>query len=694
MVTNKRSSLARLSVVVLIAWVPCQAQSRLSTLPPDGIQIHGWMGKEIEEDAANGWVPICNRMSHQGLLGWDANTLTPTPYCMPLLKVVGGRNAWSNSVPYYQTLIDRIGTLAEGEFQAHWLDAVFRDGWIGGIPLYRELGHKAVKDILDSLDESGYIGTNSPTSRFTGQYTDSFGFNWEGEVEGIFEILNAFLTYYRYTGDERVLKAVIKAADLTLEKTRGRELWGNAGWPAPLGLIELYRVTRNKPYLDRARLMVDACLRGDPKTGVGLPVLVMKEGDQIQGHSAATGELLLEMVGLYEVTGDPDMLTKARAVSEHVERYAMQSHGAPTGHAEALAPSSPRANTEACDIIWFGMAWVEMLKATGEAHYADLVEKAILNALPGQRSKDGAVSPYFARPNQLFATRGSGNGTVYGARVYIECCHANVGRLLPMVAENQVLRTPESDFVIPFYNSSSFRGDSPQAGKVTIVQETDYPFSEQVKITVRPERHPAVFSVKLRLPGWCKEARISINGKMTPTVAKESWIDLRRSWGASDLIDLTLPMETRVKIDRDGLAVVGRGPLVYTLPVQGRRISVDKWGSFEELVRTESKWNYALAVDKANPAKSFAFQTLKVPENAHVWEFPRVALETEAVRVPNWKFNKDPAMLVPDRSENVPEPPFPAQPVTTSGPREKIRLVPYGCTILRMTNLPVVDAGH
>jgi DUF1680 family protein len=650
------------------------------------------MGKEINEDAANGWVPICNRMSHQGLLGWDANTLTPTPYCMPLQKLVGDRDAWNNSVPYYQTLIDRTGALAEGEFQAHWLDAVFRMGWIGGIPGYRELGRQAVSDILDSLDESGYIGTNSPDARFTGQYTDSFGFNWPGEVEGIFEILNAFLNYYHYAGDERVLKAVIKAADLTLEKTRGRELWGNAGWPAPLGMIELYRVTRNKPYLDRARVTVDACLRGDPKTGIALPVLVMQEGDRIQGHSAATGELLLEMVGIYEVTGDPDMLAKARIVSAHVERYTLQSHGAPTGHAEALVASSPRANTEACDIIWFGMAWVEMLKATGEAHYADLVEKAVLNALPGQRSKDGAVSPYFARPNQLFATRGSANGTVYGARIYIECCHANVGRLLPVVAENTVLETPEGDFVIPFYNSSSFQGTSPKAGNVAIEQETEYPFSETVKITVRPER-PAAFSVRLRLPGWCPSARVRINGKETPVEPRESWIVLNRSWRAGDLIELTLPMETRVTIDKDGLAVVQRGPLLYALPVEGRKIPVDKWGSFEKLVTAESKWNYALVLDKANPASSFTFHEMKVPANAYLWEFPRAALEVEAVRVPEWKFDKDPALLIPNITQNVPEPPFPARPIRATEPKEKIRLVPYGCTILRMTQLPVVDSG-
>jgi DUF1680 family protein len=511
-------------------------------------------------------------------------------------------------------------------------------------------------------------------------------------VEGTFEVLNAFLDFYRYTRDERVLKAVIKAADLTLEKTRGRELWGNAGWPAPLGMIELYRLTHEKRYLDRAQLMVDACLKGDSATGVGLPIMTMKEGDRLDGHSAAVGELLLEMAEIPQVAGDRAMLEKARTLSGHIERYATQIHGAPTGHAELLVASSPRANTEMCDIVWYGMAWVEMLKATGEAHYADLAEKAFLNALPGQRSKDGAVSAYFSRPNQLYATRGSGSGTVYGARVFVECCHANSGRLLPYVAENTVLKSPDGAYVIPFYNSSSFADTHPTAGKVTIEQQTEYPFSETVKITVRAER-PAPFSVRLRVPAWSKAARLKLNGKEISAEAPQSWIDLNRAWGAGDVIELTLPMETRVTLDKEGLAAVERGPLVYTLPVEGRRVKVDQWGSFEQLVTAESKWNYALVLDQVNPAKSFTFHELKVPAGAHVWEYPRVELEVDAVRVPEWRFAQDPALLIPNLTENVPEPPFPSHPVKATGPREKVRLVPYGCTILRMTQLPVAAPG-
>ncbi|MFH1006926.1 MAG: beta-L-arabinofuranosidase domain-containing protein [Candidatus Latescibacterota bacterium] len=659
------------------------------SLPPQGIQIRGWIGKQMKEDAANGWVTICNRTSHEGLLGWDANTLTPFPYYLPWEKLEKGREAWSRSVPYYQTLIEPMGSYGEGEFEGHWLDMLFRLGWIGDVPALRELAHQAVEDILKSRDETGYIGVNLPWVRFTGTATTPFGSRTgEGEVYGTGELLSALLTYYRFTGDENVLKAVTKAADLTVEKTTDR--WNQRNRSTYLeaeGLawVALYRLTRKKEYLDKARDMANqAVQRGC------LPKLF---GSQpLKGHSAATAMGLLAMVGIHEVAGDPDMLDWACGLNDRIVRETMQAHGAPTGHGEHFAASNPRANTEGCDIVWYAWTWLEMLKATGKAHYADLAEKAALNALPGHRSQDGAVAPYFSRPNQLFATRGAHMGTAYCARVMVECCHGNLGRLLPILAEHVVLGLPEGDYVIPFYNSSSFKDHSPQAGNVEIVQETDYPFSEQVRITVRAER-PAVFSVRLRMPEWCKGARVTINGQDVPVKTEESWIDLNRLWGARDVIELTLPMETRVEIDPDGLAVVQRGPLVYALPVEGRRIEVDQWGSFEQLVTTESKWNYALVLDPADPAKSFTYKEREVSEDAHVWELPRMALEVEAVRVPEWQFSKDPALLIPSHATDIPEPPFPARPIKATGPREKIQLVPYGCTILRMTHLPVVDCG-
>ena len=339
---------------------------------------------------------------------------------------------FNRSVPYYQPLIDRVGGRAEGDFEGHWLVTVFRLGWIGDVPAMRELGHQAVKDILGSLDESGYIGTDSPAVRFKTYYSSPFYGTDGGAVEGPMEVLYAFLTYYRFTGDAKVLEAVVKAANLVIEKTGEDVEWGNLYRLAPLGFIELYRVTGNKAYLDRARATVDRTLPLDIKQKRA-PSLAekLKDGEQIHGHTATTGEYLWELAGLYEISGDPEMLAKARTMSGVSSGSAPAiARRFPTGQGRISVPSSPHANTEIIVTSFAGIAWVELLKSTGEARYADLAEKAALNALPGQRSKDGAVSAYFSRPNQLFATRGWGSslvGTVYSVIWLTECCHSQLG---------------------------------------------------------------------------------------------------------------------------------------------------------------------------------------------------------------------------------------------------------------------------
>lgn len=654
-------------------------EMQLRTLSHEGMSIAGWIEKEMQEDAARGWAVTCNRMSHEGLLGWDANTLTPIPYYMPWSK--GGEKgpkSYNRSVPYYQPITEPLGSYGEGEFEGHWLDAVARLGWIANTGSFRKLALQAANDIIESRDKSGYIGVDVPWLRFTGMYTTPFGLrNGPFEIGGIFSILEGLLTQYRFTHDEKLLATVLKAADLTMERTAGREFKDTAGGLAPLGLLALYRATGRKTFLDRSVMLVEHDYQHMFEAQMQRP------GNALKGHAASTGILLLEMLGVYEANGDKDVLDRALRLNDRVLRYAMQTQGVPTGHAEALAAAGPGVNTEGCVIAWFAWAWLEMLKATGGAHYADLVERAMLNALPGQRSKDGAVSPYFARPNQLFAVRGSGMGTVYGARVFVECCHGNVGRILPVIAEAQVMTDRDGGFAIPFYATSRYKNETAE-----IAQETDYPFSDTVRIQVTPKRE-ANFRIRLRAPAWCKSPKVRVNGKDIQPPVRQSWIELNGPWTADSRIELTLPMEVRLEPNPGGLFTVARGPLVFALPVKGIRRSVDQWGSFEEVVNEDSRWNYALLIDRASPAKSITVRRAK-PSGANLWEQRRIALEVEAVRVPEWKFPKPAEEMIPQLSTDIPEPLPPAR-ISATEARQKVQLVPYGCTLLRMTQLPVIE---
>jgi DUF1680 family protein len=106
---------------------------------------------------------------------------------------------------------------------------------------------------------------------------------------------------------------------------------------------------------------------------------------------------------------------------------------------------------------------------------------------------------------------------------------------------------------------------------VRIKEESDYPWSGVVKVTIDPDIK-AEFSVKLRIPGWAKNATASVNG--TPvdlSRARNGYLDVRRSWSKGDVVMLDLPMRAErvyahplVRTDV-GRVALRRGPLVYCL---------------------------------------------------------------------------------------------------------------------------------
>ena len=142
-------------------------------------------------------------------------------------------------------------------------------------------------------------------------------------------------------------------------------------------------------------------------------------------------------------------------------------------------------------------------------------------------------------------------------------------------------------------------------------RQTDADVEAEVDAEVEVEDEPAV-----EVEPDPDAVAITVNG--TPVVARHTrgWIELKRTWGAGDTIKLTLPMRVKVNRWENGMAWVERGPLVYALAVQSRRQITDQWGSFEESITPESKWNYALVVNRKNPA--YIGMTFWRPPNSEI----------------------------------------------------------------------------
>jgi hypothetical protein len=120
--------------------------------------------------------------------------------------------------------------------------------------------------------------------------------------------------------------------------------------------------------------------------------------------------------------------------------------------------------------------------------------------------------------------------------------------------------------------------------KVTLRQTTRYPWDGAVKLSLEPER-ALEFAVCVRLPGWCAEPRIAVNGKPVSTpAATRGYARLHRKWKRGDVLEVSLPMpierlKSHPKVEANlGRVALQRGPLVYCLE------AVDNGGHVRNLV--------------------------------------------------------------------------------------------------------------
>jgi DUF1680 family protein len=227
------------------------------------------------------------------------------------------------------------------------------------------------------------------------------------------------------------------------------------------------------------------------------------------------------------------------------------------------------AHNETCaavgNILW---NW-RMLQITGDAKYADVLERTLYNALLAGVSLDGKRFFYTNTLRQLdtmpAALRWSRSREEW---ISSYCCPPNVARTIAEINGYAYGRS-ERGVWLHLYGGSTLDTTLADGRRVKLKQETDYPWDDKVKVTV--ESAPSgELSLFLRVPGWADGATLAVNGKPVKTTAGR-YVEVRRTWEAGDKVELTLPMKPRlieanplVEEIRNQLAVM-YGPLVYCL---------------------------------------------------------------------------------------------------------------------------------
>jgi len=395
-------------------------------------------------------------------------------------------------------------------------------------------------------------------------------------------LVQAAVAHHRATGGRRLLGVATRFADHVCDRfgpaEAGKRPWADGHPEIELALVELFRETGERRYLDQARFFVDVRGRGL----LGRPFdrwgpeyhqdhRPFRELDEIVGHAVRAVYLNAGVTDLVLETGDPALRAALdRLWANMTERKQYVSGGLGARYeGEAFGADwelpNARAYAETCAAIASVMWNWRMLLLTGEARYADHLEWTLYNGvLPGV-SLDGGS--YFYQ-NPLEDDGGHRRRPWFGTA----CCPPNVARLLASLPGYCYAVAADAVWV-HLYAAGSARLSLADGRAVSLRQRTGYPWQGEVSIVVDGvEGDRGEVGLRLRVPGWCEAAALSVNGEpVGQAVAPGGYAEVRRRWRAGDVVRLSLPMPVRRLAahprvaENAGRVALSRGPLLYCL---------------------------------------------------------------------------------------------------------------------------------
>jgi DUF1680 family protein len=254
------------------------------------------------------------------------------------------------------------------------------------------------------------------------------------------------------------------------------------------------------------------------------------------------------------------------------------------------------AYNETCGQIGNLMWNWRMLAITGQARFADIMERTLFNSILSGIEVDGDNWSYtnplrWHGPEHVLRSNDTHRRLDPGTRMI--CCPTNLMRTVASW-QNYLYSTNDKGLWIHHYGGNVFDGKLADSQKLKLTQKTDYPWDGKVHITVDAVESGDPFSILLRIPGWAKSAKLTINRKSAKVPCKPaSYAAIERKWAAGDVIELDLPMpvrmimaDPRVEQTRNQVAVM-RGPVVYCL----ESIDVPQGVRFEDIcIAANAKW--------------------------------------------------------------------------------------------------------
>lgn len=411
-------------------------------------------------------------------------------------------------------------------------------------------------ELLSCQLPDGYLGTYLPSDYWT---------SWDVWVHKY--ALLGLLAVHEATGDEAALGAAQRVGDL-LTRTFGpgrRDIIaagthvGMAATSVLEPMVRLYRATGERTYLDFCRYLVASWSQPHG------PKLLESLLGGVPVDRTANGkayEMMSNLVGLgelYRVTGEADYLAACRLAWQDIvagHRYptggvSYREHWLPAGE----LPAKGAVSENCAQVTWLQLNRA-LLEITGEARFAEEIERLAYNHLAASQSPDGRRICYFT---PLAGIKPYGSG--------INCCTSSNPRgwlLLPTV-----MWAVQGDRIAAQVHAPGQVAARVGEVAVTVRQVADYPNDERLRYVVEAAGS-VEFTLAVRVPEWCEEPTATLNGAPVGTTAEEGWLTVRRTWSTGDAFELRTPMPVRIERGEAGV-LVRRGPVIYAADAADQR---------------------------------------------------------------------------------------------------------------------------
>ncbi len=632
--------------------------SSLVKLPIGTVQPKGWL-LECLKRAKNGMTGQLDQVS-DWLVKKNNAWLSPTGE---------GINGWEE-VPYWLKgygdlayLLEDSSMIAEAKL------------WINGA--------------LNSQRADGYFG---PEQNRAGGKPDL----WPNMV-----MLWCIQSYYDYSHDERVFPFMKKYFRWEMQLPDSvflEDYWGNSRAGDNLySVYWLYNRTEEKWLLDLAKKIHRNT--ADWEQQQTLP----------NWHNVNIAQGFREPAVYYLQSRDSTDLSAAYHNFHLVRSLYGQVPGGMYGADENARPgySGPHQAIETCGMVEQMNSDEMLLRFTGDPFWADNCEDVAFNTYPAALMPDFKALRYFTAPNMVTSDATNHHPGIQNKGPFFimnplsnRCCQHNHTQGWPYYAENLWMASPDNGLAAVLYSASEVTAKVGNGAEITVEEQTHYPFSGSVKFIIHTGEKELRFPLYLRIPGWCKQASVVVNGeKQNIDFKPDTYARIENTWQDGDQIVLHLPREITIKewpTDKNSVSV-NYGPLTFSLKIKENiqkvdpkktalhdshwqpDVDIDAWPAYSIL--PASPWNYGLVLNNNDPVESFKVIERSWPESNYPFTPATVPIKLVATgkQIPSWQLDKNGLCGA-----------LPQSPVETKQPEDTIALIPMGATRLRISVFPTV----